>query len=167
MNKMKTSLIAAVVITAAGITSAATAEMVGGVGYSSLSEDGIRLGTIQGTLGYKLDTSSNFSLIPEFRAGFGVNDDSVLGAKIEVDRFYGVNLRGQWEGEQTYFFFAPSYTNVKLDASALGTSVSSNDWELGAGIGAGWRFNDNASIEASYEYFDGTDIIGVGLRFEF
>jgi len=86
---------------------------------------------------------------------------------VEIDSMFGVAVRAQWEGENGYFFVNPSYMNLEVKASAGGFAASADDWEFGAGIGAGYRFSDNMAIEAGWEYFDGTDVLGIGLRFKF
>lgn len=66
---------------------------------------------------------------------------------------------------------SPSYVRYKVKASAPvagGTfSLSETSDEFGIGGGIGFRFTENFSLEASYEYVDGLDLIQLGARFSF
>lgn len=164
------------VVVLAALSSVASAEWVAGVGYTNLSddEDGIdvSVGAIAGSIGYRFPSASNWSIMPELRVGFGVNDDTVdvLGTRfdVEVNRFIALTLRGQYDvNDSVYVFAQPSYANLDLEVSAFGLSASDDDDEFGFGAGVGLKFVDNMSGELSYEYFDGTDVISVGIKYSF
>ncbi|MEX2130016.1 MAG: outer membrane beta-barrel protein [Pseudohongiellaceae bacterium] len=154
------------------VTGTAFAGVVAGVGYAQLDADGPTLGVIVGSIGYQYEVgSSNFSLTPQLRVGFGMQDDSItesgVRVKIDVDKAYGVDLRGQWDFDNTYFFVAPSYINYEIEGKAAGITVSEDSWEFGAGIGAGLNLSDNASVELSYEHIDEADAFVIGFRYKF
>lgn len=149
------------------MSSGVFAETVAGVGFSRLSDDGISFGLVQGSVGYKFDINETFSLVPSLRAGFGIGDDDFGGATVELDSFYGADVRGQFDFEKSYVWIAPSYSKVKLSASFGGFSAANSDWEFGGGIGYGYRIDDYISIEASYEGIGGASVFGVGARFNF
>ena len=68
-------------LTATASDSQSTNNWVGGVGFVNLSDDlgdfSISLNGIGGSLGYKIESGDNFSLIPEVRIAFGVGGDTV------------------------------------------------------------------------------------------
>lgn len=159
-----------------GLSNAASAEWVAGVGYANLSDDedgiDISVGTIAGSLGYRFPSTSNFSIMPELRIGFGVNDDTVdfggLPFDVEVKSFVALSVRGQYEVNDSFYVYAqPSYANLDIEVSALGMSASDDDDEFGFGAGLGLHFNDHVSGEAAYEYFDGTDVFSIGIKYAF
>lgn len=159
-------------------TNTAFADWVGGIGYYQLNfeEEDISVGGAGFTIGYQFDSSTSiFSLTPEIRVGIGIGDDTVdttLGVvDIEVDTYYGINIRGQWDfSNGTYLFVAPSYTNLEVEAPIRGSGglgISTDGWEFGGGVGAGFSFTETISAELSYEKFDSLEAIGLGLRFKF
>jgi len=160
-------------LTAVSLT--AHAEWIGGVSYTSLSDDDagvdVDLGALSGSIGYTF-RQNEFSIIPEVHIGLGISDDSVtvLGTKVDVelDRFIVLAVRGQYSFNESFYVYAqPSYANAKLTAKASGISVSDDDWEFGIGAGGGFQVNPKVAAELGYDTYDGTDAISVGLRFNF
>jgi hypothetical protein len=166
---LKNAIAAALSCSVMFAASGASAGFVLGAGYYDLSAEDISLGVAGATIGYTFESAGSiFSLTPELRAGTGVKEDSFLGADVEISKFYGVNLRGQWKlGNSAYIFLAPSYTNTEVDISFAGFSEVENSWEFGGGAGIGFMFNDSGSIELSYEEFDDVEVTGIALRFKF
>lgn len=155
-------------------TTTASAQLTGGLTYylTDVEVDtpalDYELGLFGATVGYRLASSSLFSLTPELRVGFGVEDDHAQGIKLDVERYYGVNLRAQWElARNTWFFVAPSYTNFQAKASGFGVTAREDDWEFGGGLGLGIGLSENTGLELSYEKFDNLQLIGFGLRGRF
>lgn len=153
---------------------------VGGIGVINFSDEegdlDISVSGLVGSLGYTIESGNNFYFLPEFRFGVGLGDDSVsapgVDAKVELDRFLALSLRGQYEFYNgLYLFAAPSYANAKFTATAttaFGSASSSDDsWEFGIGGGIGYQVIDKLSAELSYEQFDGTDTFGIGIKFDF
>lgn len=149
---------------------------VGGIGYANLSEDldgvDISLGGIVASLGYQVKSRDNFFITPEIRFGTGVSDDtvSVYGYSfgVELERFVALSVRGQFEFDNGFYLYAaPTYANAKFKVSGLGTSASDDSWEFGVGGGLGYNFTQTVSAEVSYEQFDGTDVVSIGLKFGF
>ncbi len=155
----------------------ANAEWTGSAGYSHFSLDAgpsdIDLGVLYATIGWRLELGDGLVLLPEARAGFGINDDSVGAGSnrvdIEVDSIFGGLTRLQYEFTGgAYVYAAPSYTRIALSASGPGTgSVSGNSWEFGLGAGVGYMFNPQLGGEFSYENIDGEDVFNFGLRYNF
>ncbi len=149
---------------------AANAEWVAGAGFYNLSDDeggvDISLNAVTGSIGYRIENdNSNFSFMPELRAGIGIGDDTVFGVDVELDRVLVFSLRGQFDFENgAYFFAAPAYANIEVKASAAGFSVSEDDSQAGIGAGVGFRFNERNFAEVSYETYDGTDVIGIAWK---
>lgn len=153
---------------------------VSGIGYANLSDEvdefDISVSAIVGSLGYKIKSGPNFYLMPEVRFGVGVADDTVsmfgVDVDIELDRFLALSVRGQFDLDSgIYLFAAPTYANAKFTASASqygqSASITEDSWEFGLGLGAGYNFNSTTSLEISYEQFDGTDVLSLGLKTSF
>ncbi|WP_286271162.1 outer membrane beta-barrel protein [Thalassotalea hakodatensis] len=150
----------------------ASAEWSGGVGYANLSNEDISLGALVGEVAYNVHKEEKFSLITGLRYGIGIQDDSASYANttidIELDRFVAIDVKVQFAlNEQVYAYLLPSYGNAKLSASVVGESASDDDWEFGYGGGIGYQFNQQSAIEASYQQFDDTDVLGVSYTFKF
>ncbi len=157
-----------VAILLAGASFSSLANWVGGVSYTSLSEEDIKFGAITGSIAYKIDSDNALSIMPELRYGIGIKDDSIYGFDVELDRFIALSVRGEYEFDSgLYLYAAPSYGNVKLTASMYGESVSDDEWEFGYGAGIGYQFNESIAAELSFEDYDGTDVISVGIKFDF
>jgi opacity protein-like surface antigen len=149
---------------------------VGGVSYINLSDGeddfSTSLKSIVGSLGHKISSDNNFLLVPQITIGFGVGDDTlyIYGSKINVrlDHWIALSLRGQYQLDNgLYLFAAPSYANAQFTASSGGYSETDDEWEFGVGIGAGYNFSETASAELNYEQFNGTDVISLGIKFNF
>jgi hypothetical protein len=142
-----------------------------GAGVSRLSAEGagpdVTFGTLHGSVGYKFGSGEGFFLTPEIRFGTGIKEDTVLGVDVDLNHFYGVNLRAGLDSGNTYFFVYPSYTNYKLKASAGPLSVPLYNWELGIGVGTGFNFSEQSAVEFSYEKIDDADALGITLRLRF
>lgn len=152
-------------------------EWVGAVGFVNFSdeEDGlsVSLNGIVGSLGYKIRSSNNLTLIPQVRIGFGISDDTLsipryYDVKVQLDSFLALSMRGEIEfNNGIYAFATPSYANAQITAISRGYSETDDDWEFGIGAGAGYNFSETASTEFSYERFDSTDVFTLGVRYDF
>lgn len=138
-------------------------EFVAGAGFANISDGDISVNALYISGGYKFGIAQGFSVVPEVRLGWGVGDDTYYGVNVSLDSLYGVDVRAQWDGDQAYFFAAPSYTHSRVKGGGL--SASSSDF--GGGIGVGYKFNQQISGEVSYESITGTNIVSVGVRFHF
>ena len=107
------------------------------------------------------------------RIGFGISDDTLsipryYDVKVELDSFLALSMRGEIEfNNGIYAFATPSYANAQITAISRGYSDTDDDWEFGIGGGAGYNLSDTASAELSYEQFDGTDVLTLGVKFNF
>ena len=150
----------------------ANAQWTAGANYTHYSEDGIDVGAVVGSFGYRIQATDSFYLIPEVRVGFGVTDDSIdfgfTSVDVELEQLWGVSNRFQYEFDSgAYIFGVASYINYKLKASAGGFSESDDTWESQFGAGAGYMFTSVIGGELSYERVDGEDLAMIGLRFNF
>ena len=134
------------------------------------------LNGIVGSLGYKIESGDNFSLIPLVRIGFGVGSDTLtanskgklVDVDVELDSFLALSLRGQYQLDNgVYLFATPTYSNSQFTASSRGYSETDDEWEFGVGGGIGYNFGATTSAEFSYEQYDGIDAITLGLKFDF
>lgn len=168
-TRMKT-LVAAGLMMAASTASAS--EGTFGFGYLHVDDGDIGLGAFTTTIGFVVQINDGFSIIPEFRAGIGVNDDRFEGVDIELKSLAGANLRFEFDlSDAAYLFLSPSYNRYKVKASAPvagGTfSVSGSDDNFGFGGGVGFYISEGFSIEAGYERIDGANVVMLGGRFRF
>ncbi len=150
----------------------AAAQWTGSVGYSHFTDD-FDVGVIVGSFGYEFPVADGFSLVPEFRAGVGVVDDTINvgGTRVdfEIENLYGFSNRFQFDfGNDMYAFGVVSHVNYKTKASSAGMSVSDRSWEWGFGGGLGYMFNPNNGLDFSWERIDGdVDRFNLGWRFRF
>src|SRR5690606_19605614 len=138
------------------------------------------------------------SITPMIRIGYGIKDDDIPfyvgsvengqpvqyqpSAKIEVDHFYGLQVRGEFQlNSKAYLFVERSYswveTKLSVNYRCVGLdfpdfSESYDKEGFGIGAGAGLRFNDLISVELSYEIADLGDRVDMKslsalLRFSF
>lgn len=156
------------------LSTTASAQWVGGIGYSNLSDDYLNLGAFVGSLRYDFSPQQQLHGSIGARYGIGIQEDTAEGfgssgnVGIKLDRFMSVDLRGQYEvNDSVYFYVAPSFANAKLSASYGSSSLSDSSWEFGGGVGLGIKANETSSIEFSYESFDGTDVISANLVWQF
>jgi opacity protein-like surface antigen len=168
----------ACVLTLAGNNAYANTSLT--AGYSDLSADtegfDISLSALTVGIAYELDINSErFTLMPEFRFGKGVNDDTaeifgfdVFPADVAIDHYMVLSLRGNYAfTDSVYFFAQPAYANLKIEVTNFGESESDDNWDFGYGIGAGFSPMDNFSLEVSYENFDETDVLTGTVRYRF
>lgn len=178
-------------ITLAGLSCSAFAQVEMSAGYVNLSADteygtDISVSALAASIGYEFPMSETFKLVPEFRVGFGIGDDtfeasSFLGSATvttELDSYYGAALRAVFETTSgVYLFAVPSFTKAKFEFSdstefngviVEGDSGSStSDWEAGIGAGVGFQLSEFIGVEAAYEKIDETDFMGIHARFAF
>ena len=163
-------------LTAAGLllasSSAIANEGTFGFSYLHIDDGDVALGAFSATVGYVFPINDGFSIIPEFRAGIGINDDRFEGIDFELKSLIGANLRFEFNvSDAAYLFLSPSYNRYKIKAStpvASGTfSVSVTDDNFGFGGGIGYHVNEAFSLEAGYERVDGIDVVMLGSRVRF
>jgi hypothetical protein len=159
---IKTAAIAALALAAAG----AQAEWHGELGYSALNVDGsgtsVDLGALSGTIGYGLH--ENFAV--EGMLAFGVKDDQVGGAKVELEHSYGIFAKPRIMLSPNFELFGRiGYVESKLKASAPGYgSLSDTDGDWAYGVGGNYYFDRNSYLNASYlRFYDKDGIRGDGL----
>lgn len=150
----------------------ASANWSGGVGYANLSDEDLNLGALVGEISYEVHQEEKFSLITGLRYGIGIQDDSVdyynTTIDIELDRFVAIDLKVQFSlNEAVYAYLMPSYGNAKFSVSAVGETISDDEWEFGYGGGVGYQFDQQSAIEASYQQYDDTEVLGVNYIFRF
>lgn len=159
------------------------ANWVVGADYANLSfepNDSVDLNfdLLVASFGYEFELMDNFKLVPEYRLGTGINDDSYAfegsesGIHVDLQRFTAVSTRIQYDFESGLYLFAnPSYGNAKRKSSVvyLGQPITSTheDWEFSFGAGIGFHFNDAISAQLMMERYDESDLISAGVRFAF
>ena len=148
----------------------ASAQWETGLGYFNMSdeveEDKFDFGAIVGKLRYDFAPEKKIHWIAGVRYGVGVKAASfeLYGYDLDVklDRFMSIDFRVQNEiSEKAYLYAEPSYANTKFTIKSGSYEESNSEWDLGGGVGFGYKFNPKNSIEASYEKFGGTAVISV------
>ena len=149
------------------------AQWQGGVQLGRMSDDGIDMNMVTASANYDFAPEQQFHWLAGARVGVGLSGetiDSYYGEDIkgELDSLFAFDVRGQYEStEQVYLFTTISYILVKVTASLWGHSVSESENETGVGLGLGYRITDRNSLEMSYQTFDGTDVVSLGLNWRF
>jgi len=158
----------AVLLSLAILPLTASANWSAGGGYANFSGDDVSMGAIYGSVAYTHKATNNFFIMPELRLGTGISDDTISNVTIEIESFTALSVRGQYDyANGAYLFAMPSYANLDVKASYQGHSETEDDWEFGYGIGAGYKINDKASIEASFEKYDDVDVATIGFKYSF
>jgi opacity protein-like surface antigen len=147
--------VAAGLAAAAIIAPAASAQVYGGVGYSTFTADAggedATVGGVMGRLGFK----SNPFFGVEGEVAIGIQEDNfdVLGTQVDVslENSYGVYAVG-WlpiplVGD---VFGRVGYADLSIEASALGTSIS--DSGSGLAYGAGIQLSSIPFTKLRLEY---------------
>lgn len=169
----KKTLLAALV----SLTSFSTfANLSAGISYINASEDAdgfdISVGMLVGSIGYKHQIDEKLQVMPELRLGFGISDDTVrvysTDVTVEVNSFTSFSLRGQYAiDDNAYVFLAPTYSNLDFEASSAVGSASEDEWDFGVNAGVGYKFSNSAEAEVSFEDFEGTSLLSLGIRTNF
>lgn len=168
-------VVLASLLSLASFTSAAQWQAGAGLVQLSNSDDDetIRLTALVAEAKYSFHKTDKVEWLVGARYGIGIQDDEFAFAygadiDIELDRFMAIDLRAQFAvNEQVYFFLTPSYANAKVTYKFQYESESDSDWEFGAGLGLGYKFNETASLEASYQRFDETNVLGVSFSYKY
>jgi len=110
----------------------------------------------------------NFAI--EGRGGFGVSDDTAAGLNVEINNYFGVYARGEIPiNSQFSIYGLLGITDIELDVSAGGNTVSGTDNDVSWGVGASFAINPKTSIGGEYMnlYDDGgVEISGFGINFQ-
>lgn len=109
----------------------------------------------------------------EFRAALGLGDDDINGVDIEIDRYYGGYLRGQFPNNVSVRPYGIiGLSRVETTEKAGGGSNSEDYWGLSMGLGAEMDLQQNmfVTLEFLRAIDSGGDEIsnlslGVGGRF--
>lgn len=177
---LKKTLLAASLFT---LSMSASANWLVGGGYTKLSDDGLSLGALYGTVGYEFK-QDQISIIPELRFGTGVKKDTYMGVEADLKSFYSLSTRVQYNLENNVYLYAmPTYSKIRVRGTgtafvnfgggnvrtfAIDETNSDSGWGYGAGIG--YHFSETASIEASYEKVsleDNADVLSLGFKYSF
>jgi hypothetical protein len=130
----------------------------GNVGYSAVDADDAKLGAVHGRLGYQFHP--NFAV--EGEAGFGVKDDTVNVAGVQVNTelkhsvaIYGVGVMPLTE--KFDLLGRVGYGSSKIEASAAGFSADDDQDSWNYGVGAQYSFDGLNGIRGDYTRYDFRD----------
>jgi opacity protein-like surface antigen len=155
---MVKSLLAASIVSASCAASAA--EMYAGGGVAVLDADEVTYNAVYGRFG----AFFNENISAEARLGLGVGDDTVDGAKYELDNYYGVYVRGGIPATEIFYPYAIlgftkgkgsySYSEV-IFGEEFSESESNSESDLSYGVGADFAVTESLNINAEYmSYMD-------------
>lgn len=122
-----------------------------------------------GTLSGKVGVMATDFLGVEARAGFGVDDDRVLGQKVKLDNFFGgyatINMANQ---SPVTPYAVLGFTRIEAEFG----SRSDDELDFSYGVGLNVELAQNLSGNLEYmRYYDDSDItvdgIGLGLQMNF
>ncbi len=161
---------------AIGAMAAAPAAMADGWyadgGYTFLSADGggidVDLGALTARGGY--DFTENFGA--EIEGSFGVADETVAGATVELNYLVGAYGKVQMPVSETVNLFARvGVVQGELEASSGGTTISGSETGVGYGVGATYSFNQNMYVRGDYTRHDIDEVeadafaVAIGMKF--
>lgn len=146
----------------------------GGYTFTSIDlEDGgtsldVDLGSITARGGY--DFNQNFGV--ELEGSFGVADEDVFGASVELSYLVGAYGKVQAPLSENFSVFARAgVVNAELEVSGGGFSETASDTGAGYGVGGVVDFGENLYVRGDYTRLDIEDLeadsftISLGIRF--
>lgn len=162
MNIKLMTAVAAATLAFAGTAQAQeqTGYVEGGYTYISVDLDGLGdAGFGAGTLRGGLNFTENFGV--EVEGGFGIQDDDILGASVELDNYFaGFVTVGADVGENTRAFGRVGYGTYEF--SGAGGSASADDFVYGVGLRYG--FNEQHGVRFDLGGVSG-DAITAGVAY--
>ncbi|MEM9939539.1 MAG: porin family protein [Pseudomonadota bacterium] len=170
MKKFLPSLLAATAIIAAPTAMAEGFYADGGYTYIGIDDDTVDadLGGLTARGGY--DFTQNFGA--ELEGSFGVEDDDVLGATVELNYLVGAYGKAQLPvTEKINLFARAGVVNAELEVSDAGVSVSESDTGAGYGLGGTFNVSEQFYVRGDYTRYDIEDLeadaftISLGLKF--
>jgi outer membrane immunogenic protein len=145
----------AVLVPAAAQAQDAPTGVYGNLGYSNASAEDLNFGVLGGRLGYRM----NNWLGVEGELGFGVKDETVNVAGVDVDlelkhteAIYGVGFIPL--GPNTDLLARIGYGNTELEGSAAGFSASEDGGSWNFGIGAQHHFDGVNGVRVDWTRSD-------------
>ncbi|MET4024828.1 outer membrane immunogenic protein [Marinobacter sp. MBR-99] len=179
MNMKKNVLFAAVATAGLAMAGTASAQdmyksgvgsLYAGLNYTFMDVDfdGFASADV-GTLSGKVGVMANEFLGVEARAGFGVDDDRIAGAKVKLDNFFGgyatINMANQ---SPVTPYAVIGFTRIEAE---IGTqSDDDSDFSYGAGVNVKLAQNLSGNLEYMRYYDDSNvtvDGIGLGVQMNF
>lgn len=167
---MKKTMIAGAIIASLTMATAVSAKEGNYVGFG-LTQHNLDGGSFDAdvmTLDGKIGTYFNENFSGEFRVGLGVQDDTVFGADIEVENYYGAYVRAGIPVTDGFYPYAiAGYTKTKVGVSGGGSDSES---DISIGLGADMAISNDVDFTVEYMRYldkDGGEIDGIGLGFKF
>lgn len=123
-------------------------------GYSLWNADDADLGaiTLRGTGMF----TPNFGV--EGEAAFGVGDENVGGATVEINNSLGAfGVAKAPLTDQFDIFARAGYATTEIEASGFGASASADIDGFAYGIGGNFYVNENFGIRGDFSQYDGGD----------
>lgn len=141
-------------------------------GYTHVTTDSaigdVDLGALNFRGGYDLSENLGF----EGEAAFGVSDESIGGASVELNYLVGAYGKVQTPvGERVNLFARAGVVNAELEASGGGIIASDSETGFGIGAGATLDINQNLYVRGDYTRYDIEDLeadaftVSLGVKF--
>lgn len=176
-------LITIVAITMSSINAIAEISLYAGLGASrinisgndgsvDINPDSITLNTVNAKFGAQLTKH----LQAEIRGGLGSKDATVeaLGVKVDLklEHFYGAYIKAGVPDLESFFpYILLGYTEIELEGSSGGVSVSESDNDFSYGVGIDFKLSDRVSINTEFaNLYDKTskwNALTAGIVFNF
>lgn len=117
---------------------------------SSVEFDAIDADFDLGALTFQYGMDINEMLGMEFRFGFGLQDDSLLGVNLSLENYYGLYLKPKYRMDAVQLYALFGYASAELELSFQGESMSADDDGFSYGFGLEYFFNDTTAVTVEY-----------------
>lgn len=120
-------------------------------------------------IGLRLGRNVNANFAIEGRAGIGIADDDVGGVDIDVKHYVGLFAKGTIPVSDLFAAYGViGFSNVKLEASAFGGTVSDSESDVSFGIGGQYHVGAMSSIHVEYlRLVEDVDAFKIGMTWNF
>jgi outer membrane immunogenic protein len=143
---MKAILATAAAAAAIAVAAPAAAQVDASIGYSHVDADDANLGAITGRVGMRAGW-----LGAEGEVSFGVGDDDVGAAKVNLDNQWAVYGKAIAPIQDTFDVFARiGYGESRIETKVAGVTSKNTDQSWNYGVGAEFFLDGNNGVRADY-----------------
>lgn len=149
----------------------------GGVGFTNIDYDGIGdIGVTYASLGYEIKSEgSDFSFTPHIRFGTSVSDAEIsergTDVELSINTYFLAGVKVQYNQNNFYAYINPHITYIENEAESSSfygsNSITEDASEFGIGLGAGYNFSSNVSLEGNIEFYEDVTAYGAGILYKF
>jgi outer membrane immunogenic protein len=151
MRNVLIAIIASSTLLATGVEAQNASKFYGNAGYSLLDTKITNLGVVGVRLGYEF--TPNFAI--EGEAGFGITSKELDIIDVKVDNTFGGFLVGKLPVADKFELIGRiGYSHVKVSASGLGGSASTDDGSAAYGVGMQFLFDDKNGVRGDFTRYE-------------